>query len=319
LSCGIALAIPNEKHLFNTLLPEQLRGNTPVVVRRQQQEQSERLISQYGFYRTVERRHDGALVISVIVTVRNEEKHIRDLLDSLVIQERPLEIIIIDAMSDDKTADIVESYIGRFDFIRLFRKGGKRGDCRNFGVKKARGLVVAFTDGDCIANPFWLKELRKSLKYGDVVAGKTITLGYHAFVELERVELFYKGVDLTFPSCNLAYWKEVFEETGGFDPEFVTAEDIDLNFRAVQEGHKITYNENAVIYHRARSSFVGFFKQAFWNGFGRKQLTLKNGAFWKNYKPTNMLRQSVSIWYLMRLAAAMLGYIAGIIYGGKVR
>jgi glycosyltransferase involved in cell wall biosynthesis len=259
------------------------------------------------------------MFISVIVTVRNEEKHIRDLLDSLVIQEQPLEVIVVDSASTDRTQEIVREYSGKYDFIRLFVKGGTRGDSRNFGVGRARGKFVAFTDGDCIANPFWLREIRASLKDADIAAGKTITLGYHAFVELDRVEMFYKDVDLTHPSCNLAYRKEVFEKIKGFDPAFVTAEDIDLNFRGVEAGSRIVYNRNAIIYHRARSTFVGFFKQAFWNGFGRKQLTMKHGAFWKNYKPTNMIRQSMSFWYLIRLFIALFGYGAGIIYHGKVR
>ena len=259
------------------------------------------------------------MLISIIVTVRNEERNIRDLLDSLTVQEKPFEVIIIDSFSTDRTAEIVEEYGRKYDFIRLIRKGGKRGDCRNYGVGKSSGEAVAFTDGDCIANPFWLKELRQSLQEGSIVAGKTITIGYHAFVELERVELFYKGYDLTYPSCNLAYRKNAFDKSGGFDPGFVTAEDIDLNFRGVEQGNTIVYNERAIIYHRARSTFVGFFKQAFWNGFGRKQLTLKHGAFWKNYKPTNMLKRSINLWYLMRLVIALFGYSAAIAYGGKVR
>lgn len=257
-------------------------------------------------------------MISVVVTIRNEEKHIRDLLDSLVVQEQPFEVIIVDAYSTDKTEEIVKSYEEKYSYIKFFRKGGMRGDSRNFGVEVSNSDVVAFTDGDCIANPFWLARIRKSLGEGDIVAGKTITMGYHAFVELDRVELYYKGFDLTYPSCNLAYKKHVFEDAQGFDPKFVTAEDIDLNFRSVQKGYRIIYNEDAIIYHRARSSFVGFFKQAFWNGFGRKQLTMKHGAFWGNYKPTNMLRRSISPWYFLRLGIAFFGYFAGMLYHGKI-
>ena len=44
-----------------------------------------------------------------------------------------------------------------------------------------------------------------------------------------------------------------------------------------------------------------------------------DGAFWKNYKPTNMLKGSINLWYLLRLIIALFGYSAGIIYSGKVR
>jgi len=253
------------------------------------------------------------MMISVIVTVRNEGRHIADLLDSLVIQEPPFEIIIVDSGSTDKTQEIVREYEKKYDTVKLLIRGGKRGESRNYGVEQAKGEVVAFTDGDCIANPFWLKEIRNGMREAHIVAGKTIQLGYLPFVELARVELFHRGKDVTWPSCNLAYMTDVFKEIKGFDPTFRTAEDIDLNYRALLAGYRLVYNEKAIIYHRARDTMVGFFKQAFWNGFGRKQLTMKHGSLWSNYKFFDMLKANVSFWYLARMVAAVLGYIACII------
>ncbi len=257
--------------------------------------------------------------MSIVITVRNEERYISYLLDSLVIQEQPFEIIIVDAHSTDATREIVKKYQERYDFIHLYEKGGSRGVGRNYGVEKASGNFVAFTDGDDLVNPFWLKEIRKSFKEGaDVVAGKTIYIGYGPWEKLERVELFYKGMDVTYPSCNLAYRKELFKEIGGFDPWFITAEDIDLNMRAVEHGAKIVYNPNAIVYHRTRDSFFSFAKQAFWNGYGRKQLTIKHGRLWNQYKPQNMINPSqLSFWGTVRLGFAIMGYIACKLYGDR--
>jgi glycosyltransferase involved in cell wall biosynthesis len=251
------------------------------------------------------------MLISVVVTVRNEEKRIGNLLDSLVVQDGPFEVVITDAFSDDRTCEIVRSYAERYDNIHLYLKGGTRGVGRNYGVKMAKGEVVAFVDGDCIANPFWLKEIRRSLteEGADVVAGKTINLGYAPFAELERVELVKSGYDVTFPSCNLAYRRELFQKIHGFDPQFMTAEDIDLNYRAVSTGASITHNEEAIIYAMARDTFMGFFKQAFWNGFGRKQLTLKHGNLWERYSFTQMIAENINTWYFIRLTFGMLGYM----------
>ncbi len=251
------------------------------------------------------------MFISVVVTVRNEAKRIGNLLDSLVVQEEPFEVVIVDAYSDDETCDIVKGYAKRYDNIFLHMKGGTRGVGRNYGVKKAKGEVVAFVDGDCIANPFWLKELRRTLreKGADVVAGKTINLGYAPFAELDRVELTKSGYDVTFPSCNLAYRRELFRAIRGFDPQFMTAEDIDLNFRAVSTGASIHYNEEAIIYAMARDTFMGFLKQAFWNGFGRKQLTLKHGKLWASYSFKEMMAGNINTWAMIRLFFGMQGYM----------
>jgi len=249
-------------------------------------------------------------MFSVIVTIRNEVHHIADLLDSLVVQDADFEIVVVDAGSTDGTLDVLKRYTEKYDFIRVYDHGGTRGEGRNYGAEKAEGDVLAFTDGDCIANPFWLKEFGKTLKKSDIVAGRTVNIGYLAFSELERVELYHKGTDITYPSCNLAYKKDVFFEAGGFDPWFITAEDIDLNYRAIDLGYRIEYNPNAIIYHRARDTFFGFFKQAFWNGYGRKQLTLKHGRLWGKYKPGEMFRRKVTAWHLIRLGVAVLGYLA---------
>ncbi len=245
-----------------------------------------------------------------MTTVRNEARNIAALLDSLVIQEPPIEIIVVDSWSEDTTREIVQRYEAQYPFIHLFIQGGTRGAGRNFGIGKARGEAVAFIDGDAIASPFWAHELREGLQATDVVAGRSIQIGYRPFEDLERVELIVRGVDVTYPSSNLAYRKSVLQEIGGFDGWLVTAEDIDLNLRAVLAGHKIGFRTNAIVYHRTRDSYFDFMRQAFWNGAGRKQLTLKHGGLWGHYQPFEMLRQKTTFLSLLRLTGALLGYAA---------
>lgn len=247
--------------------------------------------------------------ISIVLNLLNEKRHIRDLLDSLVTQEPPFEIVVVDAGSWDGTVEAVKEYMKDHPEIRLFHHPGSRGESTNYGISKATGEAIATIGGDCIANPFWLRELRKSLKDYDIVAGRTINIGYHAFEDLERVELYHRGVDISHPSASMAWRREVLEAVVGFDPWFVTAEDIDINFRAVSKGFRLTYNPNAIVYHRTKGSFRGFLKQAFWNGWGRKQLTMKHGYLWSSYKPQKLLENTRSFWAVVRLAFALLGYL----------
>jgi glycosyltransferase involved in cell wall biosynthesis len=249
------------------------------------------------------------MMISIVLNLLNEEKHIRDLLDSLIVQEPPFEIVIVDAGSWDRTVEIINKYMRDHPEISLYHHPGTRGESTNFGLMKANGDAIATIGGDCIANPFWLKELRKTLKDHDIAAGKTINIGYHAFEKLERVELYHRGMDVSFPSGNMAWKRKVIDDVVGFDPWFVTAEDIDLNYRAVSKGYTIGFNEDAIVYHRMKESFRKFFKQAFWNGWGRKQLTMKHGRLWSSYKPQRLLETSKSVWALGRLFFAVLGYL----------
>ncbi|MBU4190017.1 MAG: glycosyltransferase [Candidatus Thermoplasmatota archaeon] len=259
--------------------------------------------------------------VSIVITTKNAEKYMKDLLDSLIFQaQKPYEIIFVDAESQDKTREIVGDYAKRYDFIKLYVKAGTKAAGRNEGINVANGDIIVFIDADCIANALWIREINNSFEEGaDIVAGKTIKFGVGGFSDLPRVAIYHKNVDITYPSCNLAYKKEILEKIGGFDPWFIEAEDVDLNFNAIEHGYKLTYNEDALVYHRARETLFGFIKQSFWYGFSRKQLTLKRGRLWSKYKPIEMVRISrkESIWKLLRLGIAFFGYMFCKLVGRK--
>ena len=261
----------------------------------------------------------GAL-ITVVTTVRNEEAHIGGLLDSLTGQDGPLEIVLVDAESRDRTVAIAEEF-GRQHpgLLRVVVRPGSRGVGRNIGVREARGDYVAFIDGDCFADSQWLKVLRETLAPGIVVAGQTVTVGKPRYGQLERVELYQGGFDVTYPSCNLTYERSRFEALQGFDPRFITAEDIDLNLRAVQSGASIHYEPRAIVYHHMRENFVRFLYQAFWNGYGRKQLTEKHGNLWGRYRVRRLLSGQKSPIAWARLVAAFGGYVTRVLMGGGNR
>ncbi|MGP8078488.1 MAG: glycosyltransferase [Thermoplasmata archaeon] len=264
----------------------------------------------------MESKPPGGALISVVTTVRDEEAHLGRLLDSLVGQEGPFEIVLVDAESRDRTVAIAEEFAHEHPgLLRVYRRPGSRGVGRNTGVREARGLYVAFIDGDCFADSQWLGTLRAALAPGRVVAGRTVTVGKPRYGQLERVELYQGGFDVTYPSCNLAYDRALFEGLGGFDPRFITAEDIDLNLRAVGTGASIHFEPGAVVYHHMRENFVRFLYQAFWNGYGRKQLTEKHGNLWGRYRVRRLLSGQKGPIAWARLTAAFGGYVFRVVIG----
>jgi len=251
----------------------------------------------------------GRPFISVVITTRNEERHVSGLLESLAGQEPPFEIVLVDALSTDRTVAIAQEFRSRHpDLLRLERRPCSRGGGRNLGVKLARAEYVAFIDGDCSADAKWLATLRKDAGPSTVVAGRTLTLGKPKYGDLERVELFQGGYDVTYPSCNLLYPRALFERLGGFDTSFVTAEDIDLNLRAVRLGAEIRYDPDAIVLHHMRATFVRFLYQALWNGYGRKQLTEKHGSLWARYRLRRLMSGQKGVIAWARLVAAFTGY-----------
>lgn len=258
------------------------------------------------------------MLASIVLKIKNEERFIADALESLVQQEGPLEIIVVDAFSSDRSPEIVREFAERYPFLQLHQHAGTRGEGLNHGLRLAKGEIIALTDGDVVADPHWLAEMRAAIAAGaDLVAGKTMNIGLRAWEDLHRVELFNQGYDCSYPGCNLAFRREVCETVGGVDPWFITAEDVDFNIRATSAGFALVHHPSAIIFSRVRDTLIGFLDQAFWNGAGRKQLTLKHGNLWSSYRPTNMMRQEMSFWALIRLFFAGLGYLGFKFFGER--
>lgn len=254
--------------------------------------------------------------ISVVITTRNEAKNLPVLLNSLVAQKMEFETIIVDSCSTDNTEDILNSYSEKLQ-IKFIRKKTSRGAGRNLGVSMSSGDYILFLDGDVYADQNLIRSYLEILaKRMDFVAGNTITAGVEEF-KLNRVSLYAGGFEITAPSANLCYRKDVFEKLGGFDENFVTAEDIDLNFRAVIAGYKGSVCPRCIVYNRTRESLTGFLRQAFWNGYGRYQLRRKNARHWKMITKGKPLRENRGLYNIVRLGFGTLGYFYAILLRGR--
>jgi len=204
--------------------------------------------------------------VSIIITAKNEEFNLTRLLKSMSKIKNKVEVIVVDAGSTDKTCEIAKKH----DFVVLISAPDTlRGEGRNVGIKKAKEDIIVFLDADTEITEDWYKELVTSMKSFDIVAGYSPD---PKGKDLPRVPVYLNGQDLTYPTCNIAYKKEIFEKVGYFREDMVTAEDIELNYRCVKAGYTIFYNPKMKVYHYQRSTRKGFAKQAFWNGYGRKQL-----------------------------------------------
>jgi glycosyltransferase involved in cell wall biosynthesis len=255
-------------------------------------------------------------LISIVVTTKNEGKNLPLLLDSLRGQCNGHEIVIVDSYSKDNTADVVQHY-SEFLPIVFRRERSSRGGGRNLGVQLSRGDYVLFLDGDVTASSDLIESYQRATASGaDVIAGNTIPTGVEKF-RLERVKLFVNGFEITSPSANLCYKKDVFLKLGGFDESFVTAEDIDLNFRAVSHGYRAETCSSCTVHNSTRSGTGAFLKQAFWNGYGRYQLRRKHRTEWHLVTKGKPLRENHSMMNLLRLGFGSVGYAYAIIRRGK--
>lgn len=223
--------------------------------------------------------------ISVIIPSHNRKEQLKECLYSIFNQNysRPqdIEVIVINDGSNDGTELLLDKISGESPFIFKFFNQMKSGSysARNFGIKNSKGNVICFTDDDCIANEDWLKELIKGFENQDVgcVCGEILGRGGTSLVDRfsSRFNILSQKRTLSHEflpfsqTANTAYRREVFDAIGYFDENLVSGGDADFGWRMqIYTNFKLVFNEDAVVYHKHRTTLKGLFRQYFRYGYG---------------------------------------------------
>jgi cellulose synthase/poly-beta-1,6-N-acetylglucosamine synthase-like glycosyltransferase len=92
---------------------------------------------------------------------------------------------------------------------------------------------------------------------GDVLASTLCSGPFALRYRRARKESFQQEL----PACNLLVRKPTFEQLGGFDATFMTAEDSKLCFQINETGHKVLYSPDVIVYHYRRPLFLPHLRQ----------------------------------------------------------
>jgi len=180
-------------------------------------------------------------VVSVIVTTKNEEKNIGACLENLVQQSMPpLEMIVVDNFSEDKTTEIAQEY-----GAKVFQLGPERSAQRNYGVEKAQGKYILYLDSDMRLSPKVIEECVNLSEADDEVSGiyiPEIIVGKGFWIKVRRFERsFYDG---TVIDAVRFVPKTAFQQVEGFDFLFTGPEDWDFDNKIRVLGKTIVAEAN---------------------------------------------------------------------------
>ncbi|MDQ5984144.1 MAG: hypothetical protein RUMPE_01180 [Eubacteriales bacterium SKADARSKE-1] len=234
------------------------------------------------------------IAVSVIIPVRNEENYIEHCIDSVIAQDFPkkdLELILVDGLSCDRTAEIIRKYMKKYDFIKLLSNPRKTVQCAlNIGIKNAVGTYIVRMDAhseyatDYVSKCIEYLEKTKAQNVGGpmVAQGKTnlqkvIAAAYESPFALGGGKFHDENFEGYADTVYLgSFKKSTLEKLEVYDERLPCNEDDDLNFRIIENGGKIFITPQIKSIYYPRSSYKDLFKQYFKYGFWKVAVIKKH-------------------------------------------
>lgn len=230
--------------------------------------------------------------VSIVIPCFNEEDYIGSCIDSVQSQQYygGYEIIAVDNDSIDNTAGIIK------DKGIMLEHTEKRGPAvsKNRGIKRAKGDVIVFIDGDCVAAENWLNHMISGFKHQSIgcVAGEIAADENKDISPLDQFLIkkshLSQANNMNHPflsyaaTANAAYRREVFEEIGVFDEDLISGEDADMSWRMqLYTDFKLRYCPLATVYHPHEMTILGLFRQKQRHAYGSVMLSKKYKKYWK--------------------------------------
>ncbi len=235
--------------------------------------------------------------VCAVVPVLNEEKFISRCIDSLISQTMPVEILVLDGGSTDKTLQILKSY---GDSIKLIKNLGKR-------VSQARNLALEHIGADIthcleLIGHSWIDsdhvekrvkdmislESKLGLKVGAIgcltesgdseeevsqwiegALSSPIGSGSGQFKQ-------FKGTERTKVPAFCLHNVEALKSVEGWDNRFITSQDSDLSMRMLANGWQLWRSDVSCVYMHKRSSLTNWWKMCHRYGFWRTKVILRH-------------------------------------------
>ncbi|MTJ11802.1 glycosyltransferase [Anabaena sp. UHCC 0187] len=201
------------------------------------------------------------LFISVIIPVYNGEKYLAEAIENVKNQDyQPLEIIVIDDGSTDKTGEVAAEFKDNIRYI--YQENSGPSAARNRGIKMAKGDVIAFLDVDDLWSDDKLQLQTNYLVENpliDIVQGliQQMNLSQLTSAEKPTFEPVYKPYNYINLGSAI-YRKSVFEKIGYFDETLNYAEDVDWFVRAWENGiPKLLIDQVMLFYRKHQKNMTG--------------------------------------------------------------
>ncbi|MFG2830661.1 glycosyltransferase family 2 protein [Streptomyces sp. NPDC048434] len=216
--------------------------------------------------------------VSVIMPVLNEERHLRNSVRHILEQEYAgeMEVVIALGPSADRTDEIAAELVAEDARVHTVpNPTGRTPAALNAAIKASRHPVVVRVDGHGMLSPNYIATAVRLLEetgaanvggimhaegenaWEDAVAAAmTSRIGvgnaaFHTGGQAGAAETVYLGV----------FRREALEQQGGYNEEFIRAQDWELNFRIREAGGQVWFSPELRVQYRPRPSIKALAKQ----------------------------------------------------------
>ena len=253
--------------------------------------------------------------VSVVLTVLNEERHLRAAVGSVIAQDYPGEVEIVLALgpSRDHSDAVAQELAADPRVVLVANPTGRTPNGLNLAVAASRFPVVARVDGHSVIPPDYLRNAVEVLgrtgadNVGGLMSARGVTNIEQAIATAMTSKLgvgnapfHVGGTEGPADSVYLGVFRRsALDRVGGYDETFTRAQDWEMNYRIRASGGLVWFSPTLSVSYRPRHSLAALARQYFHYGRWRRQVMRAHPG-------------SVNLRYLAP-PAAVLGVLAGLV------
>ena len=234
-------------------------------------------------------QHRDWPAVSVIMPVRDEERHLVQAVTRVLEQDYPgdIEVVLAIGPSIDRTVEVAKRLAAGDLRLRLVdNPAGRTPNGLNAAIAAARHRIVVRVDGHGLLSSGYVRRAVEVLQdtgaanVGGIMCAEGETdferavaramaspfgIGgarFHMGGDAGPAETVYLGV----------FRRDVLERLGGYDEHFVRAQDWELNYRIRKIGETVWFSPDLVVTYRPRASLRALAGQFFRSGQWRREV-----------------------------------------------
>ena len=240
-------------------------------------------------------------LVTVVVPMMDEERHIEDCLASVLRQTYAadrIEVLVIDGGSHDRGPELVRDLAAHDARVRLIDNPRRiQTVAFNVAIREGRGEYLALVSAhgaipeEYIAHCVEVMEATgadnvggRTAAVGRSATGRAIAAAWSSRVGVGGAAHHYGTHDMDAATAYPGFFRRaVFARVGGFDESLPVHEDYEMNWRIRASGGRVRYSAGITTEYVVRDSLRALAVQHFRYGIGKATVALRHRSVMRPY------------------------------------